>query len=72
VALNDETYVSRAANLVIAMRGSGAIAGVIGGKETAIGPETPVDRARKRCLPRCQRAQNIAQLKLRDRRLDAL
>src|SRR5439155_17611001 len=41
VALNDEDYVLSSSNLVIAdARGPVAIAGVIGGKEIAIGPET--------------------------------
>ena len=41
VALNDETYALNASNLVIAdARGPVAIAGVIGGKESAIGPGT--------------------------------
>src|SRR2546425_5671559 len=41
VALNDEAYALSASNLVIAdARGPVAIAGVIGGKDTAIGPGT--------------------------------
>src|SRR5204863_334810 len=41
LALNDETYSLNASNLVIAdARGPVAIAGVIGGKDTAIGPAT--------------------------------
>jgi phenylalanyl-tRNA synthetase beta chain len=41
VALNDEEYALSASNLVIAdARGPVAIAGVIGGKDTAIGPGT--------------------------------
>src|SRR6185369_16496536 len=41
VALNDETYALNPSNLVIAdARGPVAIAGVIGGRDSAIGPST--------------------------------
>src|SRR6266478_3138306 len=66
VALNDETYVLGAANLVIAdTRGPVAIAGVIGGKETAIGPETRSIVLESACFHAASVRKTSAQLKLR-------
>src|SRR5216684_9042805 len=66
VALNDETYALGATNVVIADgRGPVAIAGVIGGKETAIGPETRSIVLESACFRAASVRKTSSQLKLR-------
>ncbi len=66
VALNDETYSLDTANLVIAdKRGPVAIAGVIGGKETAIGPGTTSIVLESACFQAASIRKTSSQIKLR-------
>jgi phenylalanyl-tRNA synthetase beta chain len=66
VALNDETYALSPANLVIAdARGPVAIAGVIGGKETAIGPGTRSIVLESACFHAASVRKTSVQIKLR-------
>jgi phenylalanyl-tRNA synthetase beta chain len=66
VALNDEAYEINPANLVIAdKRGPVAIAGVIGGKETAIGPGTRSIVLESACFHAASVRKTSAQIKLR-------
>ncbi len=66
VALNDETYELGPSNLVIAdASGPVAIAGVIGGKESAIGPETRSIVLESACFHAASVRKTSAQLKLR-------
>ena len=66
VALNDEAYELNPANLVIAdARGPVAIAGVIGGKETAIGPGTRSIVLESACFHAASVRKTSAQIKLR-------
>jgi phenylalanyl-tRNA synthetase beta chain len=66
VALNDESYALNPANLVIADgRGPVAIAGVIGGKETAIGPGTRSIVLESACFHAASVRRTSAQIKLR-------
>jgi phenylalanyl-tRNA synthetase beta chain len=66
VALNDETYELNPSNLVIAdARGPVAIAGVIGGKATAIGPNTRSIVLESACFNAASIRKTSVQLKLR-------
>ena len=66
VALNDETYALNPTNLVIAdARGPVAIAGVIGGKETAIGPGTRSIVLESACFHAASVRKTSTQIKLR-------
>jgi phenylalanyl-tRNA synthetase beta chain len=66
VALNDETYQLNPSNLVIAdARGPVAIAGVIGGNETAIGPNTRSIVLESACFNAASIRKTSVQLKLR-------
>jgi phenylalanyl-tRNA synthetase, beta subunit, non-spirochete bacterial len=66
VALNDETYALNPANLVIAdARGPVAIAGVIGGKETAIGPGTTSIVLESACFHAGSVRKTSSQIRLR-------
>ena len=66
VALNDESYELNPSNLVIAdARGPVAIAGVIGGKETAIGPQTRSIVLESACFHAASVRKTSMQLKLR-------
>jgi phenylalanyl-tRNA synthetase beta chain len=66
VALNDESYALNPANLVIAdARGPVAIAGVIGGKETAIGPGTRSIVLESACFHAASVRRTSTQIKLR-------
>ncbi len=66
VALNDEAYSLNPANLVIAdARGPVAIAGVIGGKETAIGPGTRTIVLESACFHAASVRKTSTQIRLR-------
>jgi phenylalanyl-tRNA synthetase beta chain len=66
IALDDESYTLAPTNLVIAdARGPVAIAGVIGGKETAIGPGTRAIVLESACFQAASIRKTSAQLKLR-------
>jgi phenylalanyl-tRNA synthetase beta chain len=66
VALNDETYELNPTNLVIAdARGPVAIAGVIGGKETAIGSDTRSIVLESACFHAASVRKTSTQLRLR-------
>src|SRR5262249_21423382 len=66
VALNDEAYELNPSNLVIAdARGPVAIAGVIGGKATAIGPNTRSIVLESACFNAASVRKTSVQLKLR-------
>lgn len=66
IALNDESYALGPTNLVIAdARGPVAVAGVIGGKETAIGPGTRAIVLESACFQAASIRKTSAQLKLR-------
>ncbi len=66
VALNDEAYDLEPANLVIAdARGPVAIAGVIGGKETAIGPATRTIVLESACFQASSIRKTSSRIRLR-------
>src|SRR4029077_622764 len=66
VTLNDQTYALNPTNLVIAdARGPVAIAGVIGGKELAIGPGTRSIVLESACFHAASVRRTSTQIKLR-------